>query len=84
MEHIADHIDGMLTFIVDFNIKVMSYILSRGLPEDPEGGNRIKENIVAFNLNILSEEELMDICLLSLTVLSYALVKREDLLALID
>ena len=74
----------MLTFIVDFNIKVMSYILSRGLPEDPEGGNRIKENIVAFNLNILSEEELMDICLLSLTVLSYALVKREDLLALID
>jgi hypothetical protein len=84
LEHLADHVDGMLTFVVDFNLKVMTYILSRGMPEDPEAGNRIKETIMSFNLNIYSEEELMDICFLSLSVLSYALVKRGDLLLLLD
>jgi hypothetical protein len=76
LENLVDHVDGMLTFIVDFNLKVMSYILSGGLAEDPETANKIKETIVTFKLNVFSEEDLMDIGLLAMTVLSYTLVKR--------
>ena len=76
MEHLVDHVDGMLTFIVDFNLKVMSYILSGGLAEDPETAHKIKETLVTFKLNVFSEEDLLDISLLAMSVLSYALVKR--------
>jgi len=42
------------------------------------------EIIEKFDLKAFSEEELLDICFLTITILSYTLVKRPDLMSALD
>jgi hypothetical protein len=42
------------------------------------------EIIDKFDLKAFSEEELLDICFLSITILSYTMVKRADLMTALD
>jgi hypothetical protein len=44
----------------------------------------VKQVLEKFNLQFKSEEELLDVCLLSLTIVSYSLVKRPELMASLD
>lgn len=84
MEHIVDHIDGMLTFSVNLNLEIIQHLLSGGNPDNQVAAQEIHDKLAKFKLNTFTDEELLDICLLSLTIMSYTLVKREDLLACLD
>jgi hypothetical protein len=74
----------MLTFAVNINLEIIHYLLSGGNPENPAAALETREKLTKFNLTTFTDEELLDICLLQLTILSYTLVKRQDLIASLD
>lgn len=80
LECIVDHVDGMLTFVVNLNLQIMSHILNGTSASDPY----VSEIKQKFSLNIQSDEDFLDACLLNISVLSYSLVKRVDLLSSLD
>ncbi len=84
LEHIVDHIDGMLTFTVNLLLEITQHLLSGGNPQNQLAANEMKDKLSKFSLNTFTDEELLDISLLSLTILSYTLVKRPDLLGCLD
>ncbi|CDW80715.1 UNKNOWN [Stylonychia lemnae] len=79
LESIIDHVDGMLTFTVNFCIEVIQNIMQGGGQTD-----YIQQIITKFRLKFESEEEFMEVCLLALTIISYALIKRQDLMRNLD
>lgn len=78
LESIVDNVDGMLTFTVNLNLEILQSILTGS------SQTQVKETLAKFNLAFTSDEELLDVCLLSTSVMSYAVVKRDDLLQMID
>jgi hypothetical protein len=74
----------MLTFVTNINLEIIHYLLSGGNPENPQAAQETRDKLTKFSLTTFSDEELLDICLLQLTILSYTLVKRQDLLAYLD
>ena len=76
LENIVDHVDGMLTFAVNLNIEIMQHILTG----ETATSEYVKNILNKFNLSFNSDEELLDVCILSMSVMSYALVRRGDLL----
>lgn len=80
LEKIVDNIDGMLTFVVNMNLELMQIILTGNLTES----DYAKQIFEKFQLKFTSEEDLLDVLLMSTTILSYAMVKRPELMAQID
>ncbi len=75
LESIVDHVDGMLTFTVNFCKESIQNVFSGS------GQTQyIKEIISKFKLNFSNEEEFVDVCFLALTIMSYALIQRKDLM----
>ena len=69
----------MLTFIVNLDVDIINQLMNNGLEAE-----YIAQIVKKFSLNFTSAEDLLDVCLLSLTILSYALLKRPDLAPSID
>ena len=70
----------MLTFGVNLILEIASSILSG----DAKALEYVKEILIKFNVIFNSEEELIDVCLLSLSIISYSMVKRTDLMTELD
>lgn len=54
------------------------------LSGEPQAQAYVKEILSKFSLNFTSEEELIDVCLIALTIMSYSMVKRADLMVVFD
>lgn len=76
LESIVDHVDGMLTFTVNLVVEMISNILS----SNGQITSYVQQVMEKFNLKFKSGIELLDVCFMTLTILSYAMVKRNDLL----
>ena len=79
-ENLVDNIDGMLTFSFDLLLQMLASVLAGEAPVQAY----VREVLTKFNLQLGSEEELLDMCLLALTIVSYSVVKRAELLGSLD
>ena len=81
LEHIIDHVDGMMSFVVRLNLEIITHLLSQ---DGQTNAPYIADLVQKFNLNVTSEEEFLDICLLSQSIISYSMVKRPELMQQLD
>ena len=71
----------MMSFIANFCFEVIEKVASS---VDPNNLLILNEIIQKFNLRFNSNEEFVDVCLLVLSIVSYEVSKRNDLLVILD
>lgn len=81
MERLCDHIDGTLTFVAVLAFNIMDYSFASNSPADiPENFKLLNEYKDCVLLSKTSAETRVETCLLVLSILSYTLPKRADLM----
>lgn len=67
--------------MVTFCLEAIEVLITNG---DINSYPLIKQYIEKYGLKMKSSEELIDVCLLALTIISYSIIKRSDLIANVD
>lgn len=72
--------DGLLSFAAELLTQFLTSVLTGEVTVQ----TYVTEVLSKFGLHFASDEELLDVCLLCFSVLSYAMVKRGELMAALD
>ena len=80
LENLADNVDGLLSFAAELLTQFMTSVVTGEVTVQAY----VADVLSKFGLHFTSDEELLDVCLICLSVLSYAVVKRGELMAALD
>lgn len=86
LEEICDHIDGGLTFVAYFCCEAIRYA-GKGWSREEVKSNAVLGSFIESGSKILtvnSAEEITEICLTTMTIISYSTVSRKDLFKLYE
>lgn len=73
---IGSNVDGMFTFIVDFCVEFLQKVVQKS---NTESQQYVQNLIEKFQLKFSSEEQIIEVCLLVLLILSPSIAERIDL-----
>jgi importin-8 len=74
-------VDGMQTFMIDFVLNLLEKVIQKSNKESQEYINSIMQK---FGLQLKVEEEIIEVCLLILSILHKSFTKRPDLCLMLD
>lgn len=83
LESLCEHIDGCLSFTVNFVTQVIDFAVTGNTNEGIQFYSLLKENMDSRLVNV-SQETKIETGFLTLCILSYAITHRKDLLTLVE